>query len=168
MIISIIISLIRGFAREALSLLTWGLAFWVTFTFSDRVSFLLSFFISAEPLRMGISIAVLFLVTLAIGIMVSYFLTKMVNKSGLSGTDRLVGLLFGASRGVLIIIASTLGLSLTPVAQSLAWQHSQFVPQVEPMVVWLSHDLPKYVQHHQKAVNSAQQTATDQVDDAIG
>lgn len=167
-IISIIISVIRGFIREALSLATWGIAVWVTFTFAERLSNELSPYIAAEALRMGISIAVLFLVTFVLGLLCSYFITKLVSKSGLTGTDRLIGLIFGASRGVLIVVLAILGLSLTPIAQSAAWKDSAFIPQFQPMVSWLSRDFPEYMQQHgQQQLQAAHEAATDSVDDVI-
>ncbi len=167
-ILSVIISLIRGFVREALSLATWGLALWVTFIFADRLSNKLVPYVSAPVLRMGASIAVLFLVTLAIGIMCSYFLTKLVNKSGLSGTDRLVGTVFGASRGVLIVGLAVLGLGLTPITQTTAWQTSMLVPYFEPMASWFTNDLPEYMrQRSEQQSASTQDHTVDNTDEIL-
>ena len=102
-IVSTLMSLIRGFVREALSLATWGFAVWATFAFSEKVSMYLSLYISNDALCMGVSIVGLFLLTLAIGMTVSYILTKLMAKSNLSGTDRLVGVIFGAGRGVILV-----------------------------------------------------------------
>ena len=58
--LSTIISLARGFFREAFSLTTWIVAFWLGFKFSDSVSDLLIKYISVPSVRL-ISLLLLYL-----------------------------------------------------------------------------------------------------------
>ena len=83
---SALVSLIRGFIREALSLVTWGCAFFVA---SHYFSYLAVWFTGFEDelIRNGIAIAVLFVATLIVGAIVNYVIGSLVEKTGLSGTD---------------------------------------------------------------------------------
>lgn len=90
---SSLVSLIRGFVREALSLVTWGCAFFVASHYYTYLSVWFTGF-EDELVRNGIAIAVLFIATLIVGAIVNFVIGQLVEKTGLSGTDRVLGRLF--------------------------------------------------------------------------
>ena len=99
-----VMSFMRGFAREAFSLLTWLTAFFIASQFYEQLSVHLTAF--ADPVVRDIcAVVALFVATLMLGGLINYIIGQMVNKTGLSGTDRLLGLCFGSLRGVLIVCA---------------------------------------------------------------
>ena len=133
---SALVSLIRGFVREALSLVTWGCAFFVA---SHYYTYLAVWFtgFDDELVRNGIAIAVLFVATLIVGAIVNYVIGSLVEKTGLSGTDRVLGVCFGALRGVLIVSAMLFFLdTFTGFSKSPDWQQSQLIPQFSYIIRW--------------------------------
>lgn len=131
---SSLVSLIRGFVREALSLVTWGCAFFVASHYYTYLSVWFTGF-EDELVRNGIAIAVLFIATLIVGAIVNFVIGQLVEKTGLSGTDRVLGVCFGALRGVLIVAAILFFLdSFTGVSAN--WSKSQLIPQFSFIIRW--------------------------------
>jgi len=144
-ILSALISLMRGFVKEALSLATWIMAFWVSLTFVDALESVLSSHIETPSVRMLVAFSILFIVTLIIGAMVNHFVSLAVKKTGLSGTDRLIGVLFGTARGVLVVSALVLLGILTEVNRDPWWNASAFIPLLEPIAAWMAAFLPEHM-----------------------
>jgi membrane protein required for colicin V production len=128
--LSSVLSIKRGFVKEAISLAIWALAFFVAVGFHERLAVLLQSSIESASLRYLISFGSLFAATLIVGSMVKYLLGELVKMTGLSGTDRLFGMVFGMARGVIVIMAI---LILAPMAfpfdQDQWWQQSMLIPQ---------------------------------------
>jgi membrane protein required for colicin V production len=134
--ISTLISLIRGFVREAVSLVIWISAFFVASTFYVNLASLLTN-ISDQLLRNAAAISILFITTLILGALVNYIIGQLVSKTGLSGTDRVLGLAFGALRGALVISALLFFMdAFTPAADTSWWQSSLLIPEFKVVVEW--------------------------------
>ena len=129
--------------REALSIITWILAFWVAWHFGQELSLLLTPYIRNAMLRYPAAFIGLFVLTMILGGLLNYLLAQLVDKSGLSGTDRVLGLLFGLLRGILIIGIMLLIMRLTPAPKQEWWTESRLVPVFMPLEAWLQSFLPK-------------------------
>lgn len=140
--LSTIISLVRGFVREALSLVVWVFAFWVAWTFFRELAVHLGVF-SVPSVRLGVAFAILFIATLIVGALVNYLIGQLVDKTGLSGTDRLIGMLFGAARGALLIAVLVLLAGLTPFPEDPWWQESRLLGHFQELATWLKGLLPE-------------------------
>jgi len=140
--ISLIIGLFRGLVREALALVTWGLAFWVGLTFSSPFANLLKSAITIESARIAVAFAVLFFLTLIVGAIINHLLSALIRKTGLTGTDRLAGLLFGIGRGAIIVVILVMLAGLTPLPDSSWWKESQLIPHFQSLAVWLQTNMP--------------------------
>ena len=140
--VSLLISLVRGFVREAFSLAAWIIAFWVSWTFFRELAIHFEPWVSVPSLRLGLAFATLLLVTLILGAMVNFLASQLVEKTGLTGTDRLLGLFFGVARGALLVAILVLLAGLTPLPNDPWWQESQLIPYFQELAVWLRGFLP--------------------------
>lgn len=128
LVLSALISIKRGFVKEALSLATWVAAVIVAMIFGERLAVLLIDHIATPSVRELVAFAVLFIATLLVGAMVSYLIGALVRITGLSGTDRLLGMLFGLARGFVIVMALLIFLpGIIPVDQDVWWQESKLI-----------------------------------------
>ena len=137
LVLSCLISLKRGFVKEALSMANWVLAFFIAVTFRDALSSLLVNTITSPSLRDMVAFAALFALTLVVGAMVNYLIGEVVRMTGLGGTDRLLGVIFGAVRGFVIVMALLLLVpAVVPINEEVWWQQSALIPYFLSMENW--------------------------------
>lgn len=141
--LSAIIGLFRGFVREALSLVTWGVAIWVALSFSPLAATYLEPYLETPSLRHIAAFAGLFITTLIAGAIINSLISLLVRKSGIGGTDRFLGLVFGVARGVLVVAILVLLAGLTPLPEDPWWQESELMPYFEEMATTLRGFLPE-------------------------
>lgn len=142
---STLISLLRGFISEAISLVTWIIAAVVAFKFSHPLSDKFAGMIHSSSLRFVISFIILFLIILIVGSIINHFLGLMIRSSGLSGTNRVLGMVFGFARGVLLIAIFILFAGMTSLAREPWWQSSYFIPYFHGLVAWLQQFIPQHL-----------------------
>ena len=140
--LSALISLMRGFVREALSLAGWILAFWVALTFTRELADLLPASISVPSARLAIAFLSLFFLALLLAALVNFLAVQLVEKTGLSGPDRLLGAGFGIARGAVIVAILVLLAGFTAVPRDPWWRSSVLIPQFQQLALWIRGFLP--------------------------
>jgi membrane protein required for colicin V production len=134
--ISTLMSLRRGFLKEALSLGTWIAAFVVARQFHGPMDQLLETQIVDSLMRSIAAFAALFVGTLLVGAALGFLLGALINATGLSSTDRVLGMVFGFARGALIVTVVIGLLNLTPLVNDIWYTNASLVPHFETVAQW--------------------------------
>lgn len=139
---STLVSFIRGFIREALSLTIWVVALYLAYVYSGWVAKQYLGGIEQQNIRIVVAFLLIFFAVLIVGSVINYIFSRLVQSTGLSGTDRVLGVGFGAARGVLLVAVLILVAEMTVVPNNKAWKESQFIPQFQGLTQWLRSVLP--------------------------
>jgi membrane protein required for colicin V production len=126
-ILSAIIGLGRGLVREFLSLAVWIFGFVIALTFSQSVAHWLAAWVTLPALRLGLAFVILIIAVLIVGGLMGYLFAMLVQYSGLKVLDHLFGFIFGAARGVILVVMVAFLASLTPLTQESWWHQSQLL-----------------------------------------
>jgi len=84
-----------------------------------------------------VSFAALFVITLLLSSLINYVVSQLVKKTGLSGTDRMIGVVFGVARGAAVVGILVLLAGLTTLPQDDWWQDSQLVGHFQQGATWM-------------------------------
>jgi len=140
--ISGLLGLLRGFVREIFSLISWVLAVGMAVRFSDAVSVLLQSVMEAGPLRKAAAFCLILFVVLIVAALVGSLLARILSGAGLSGTDRLVGLIFGLLRGGILVAVLVLVAGLTPAPRAAWWKDAKLIPPFQAAAIWMRDKVP--------------------------
>ena len=135
--VSTLVSLLRGFVREAFSLAGWVLAFLAALLLSDRLAYLLSGWIADETGREVVAFALLFTSTLIAAGLCGRLLRSLVEFAGLGVFDRVLGMAFGFTRGVFVLLAAVMMLRGVLEPERFGWwQESALLPEILLLEGW--------------------------------
>ncbi|WP_041447255.1 CvpA family protein [Thiocystis violascens] len=145
-VLSALVGLARGIVRELLSLGVWVAALAVAWVFHREVADLLVAQFSQPSVRLAVAFIALVLVTLILGAILGAVLTAFVDKAGLTGADRVLGLVFGAGRGVVMVAMAVFLAGLTPLPSDPWWQESRYIGQFQEFADWMLGMVPDEIQ----------------------
>jgi len=146
--VSVLIGLWRGLVSEVMALAVWIAAFWVAWLFGPDVAERLHDIIRLPSARILAGYALCFLVVLLLGALLRWIIAKLVESTGLTGTDRLLGMGFGFVRGVLVVTLTVFLLGFTPLSRDPWWQQSVLLGQAQGVADWMVQRLPDNVRRY--------------------
>ncbi|MEX0916408.1 MAG: CvpA family protein [Wenzhouxiangellaceae bacterium] len=158
LLVSIVVSLIRGFIKEVFSILVWVAAIFAAFQVAGPFAEALEPIVDLPSARFILAFAAVFVLVLVIGGLISFLVGKMVEKTGLSPTDRLFGAVFGLARGLAIVVLAVLLMRITPFAEDPWWHESRLLPTFEAMAeqarAWLPESVRGLLDPHNQPAQS--------------
>lgn len=146
--ISILVGMLRGFVKEVFSLLIWAAAFALAYQFGGDVASVMEDQVTLPSARAAMGFAGVFILVLLVGGLMGYLIGRLVDSTGLTGTDRLLGGAFGIARGLALVVACVLVAGFTPIPADPWWKDSAGIHRLMPLVEWASGYLPEKMRKH--------------------
>lgn len=128
LVVSGLAGVLRGLIREALSLVIWVAALWCAARFGDQAGRLFAGSLDDPLWQLWAGRAALFVAILFAGSVVAWIVTYFVRRSVITGTDRMLGMVFGVARGVVLAGVLVLALDLGGFAAEPWWRESKLLP----------------------------------------
>lgn len=143
--LSALIGLLRGVIKEVISLTAWTLAFWLSVFHNNEIANLLTF-IETPAVRNIVSGSSIFLIIILFGVILNFFIGRMLRLVNLGVADRIFGGLFGVIRGLLIVFIGVFLGHFTPVIETENWENSKLIPLVSAGIDLIKSSLSKEMQ----------------------
>ncbi len=98
-LVSALLSMVRGFTREILAIASWAAAFAAAYFFYPQLMPYVSEYIHKDALAITASVAIIFFATLILVSIITVRLSDAILDSKVGALDRTLGFIFGAVRG---------------------------------------------------------------------
>jgi membrane protein required for colicin V production len=138
-----LVGLIYGFLNIAFSLLAWALALGIAAKFTPYFSPMLEASIETPILRLILAFVGLFIISLIILTAIGFLVVKLLGRTGLTATDRILGLFFGMGLGAVIVLVVVFLAGFTAVPTEDGWDESLLLKPFERVSVWGRQYLPE-------------------------
>ena len=140
--VSAVLSLFRGFVREAIALAGWIAGLWIAFNHVHVGAEWFERWVDAPEIRLALGFVVLLAAVLVVAGLVARLAGGLIDVTGLGGTDRVLGMLFGAGRGAVIVSGLVLLAGFTDFAREPWWRESVLLPRFEALAGEVARILP--------------------------
>lgn len=136
----------RGFVYEVMSLAGWVSAFVLARWFGPDVAALLPMHGASDLLRHAAGFLTVFVGSVMLGALLAVMAKKLLASVGLRPVDRLLGAIFGLTRGLLLLLLVTALVQMSPVKDSQVWQQSTGTHWAAGLLRYLKVALPPELQ----------------------
>jgi len=137
LVLSSIVGLFRGIIKEGLSLVSWVAAIWCGWRFGAAAGAALPHIVDSQVIQMWFGRIVVLVTILIVGGLLGWLLSYLTDKSGLSGTDRLIGMVFGLGRGIVLAGLVVIVLQMAGFDRDSWWKESRLIPYAAPVAALL-------------------------------
>jgi membrane protein required for colicin V production len=142
-LVSVIIGWLRGIVRESMSIAALLIAIWAAMHLGPYAGGWLGGTLDSTELQLWAGRFLVFIVILAVGAFLGWGVSKIVHLSGLSGTDRALGAVFGLIRAALLVGVLVLGGRYAGFDSELWWLESRIIPYGEYVADWIIEMAPR-------------------------
>ena len=124
LLLSVLLGAWRGLVYEVLSVAAWVAAFVLAQAYADEVALMLPLDRLSPPLQLASGFLVVFIAVAFAGGLLAWLVKKLVASVGLRPVDRILGSAFGLVRGVVMLLAFAVVVSMSPLRDADWWRGS--------------------------------------------
>ena len=124
LLLSVLLGAWRGLVYEVLSVASWVAAFVLAQGYADEAALMLPLDSLSPPLRLAVGFLVVFIAVAFAGGLLAWLVKKLVASVGLRPVDRILGSAFGLARGVVMLLAFAVVVSMSPMRDAAWWEDS--------------------------------------------
>ena len=164
---SVVLSFIRGFFKEVISIVTWISAIVLAFHYSPQLELKFTWF-ESEMWRYMAAFASIVVVVFIIGAACMRLVKTLSHSLGLGVFDHILGFVFGAVRGLMAVVVLMMLISATPFAEAQWYKDSQVAIPLHGLIAYAETFLPQGLNHvnnligkngqHKAKINGAKKT----------
>ena len=140
---SMLLGALRGLVYEVLSVMGWIAAFLLAQWFAPTVSEKLPMQGSGETLRFAAAFVLVFIASVFAAGLISALMKKLISAVGLRPVDRILGAIFGAFRGLILLLALSVVVHMAALHESEWWLESKGGPMLMTLLKGLRPMLPE-------------------------
>ena len=141
-ILSMLFAFFRGVTRELIALVAWVLGFVAAVALTPLLGGMLPEIGTNPVLRYLLAFIAVFIGCLVLGALIAWPLATVIHKAGLGFVDRFLGAVFGAARGVVLVMSFVLVAGLTTLPRLDWWQNAALAPPLAVAALSLKPWLP--------------------------
>ncbi len=145
LLLSVLLGAWRGLVYEVLSVASWVAAFVLAQAYADELALMLPLKGLSPPLQLAAGFLVVFIAVAFAGGLLAWLVKKLVASVGLRPVDRILGSAFGLARGVVMLLAFAVVVSMSPLRDALWWQGAVVADMLEATLHAIKPLLPEPV-----------------------
>ncbi len=148
---SVLLGVWRGLVSEVLALAAWAAGLAAAYLWASGMAPMFAEWLKEPALQLAAAGAVIVVAVLAAAALLRLALSRLMRAIGLGPLDRFLGALFGAARGVLVVVLCVLIGGLTVLPQQAWWRQAWLAPPLETAVLaarpWLPPAVTKRIRY---------------------
>jgi len=149
LVLPALVGAMYGFLNILFSLIAWAVALGLAVKFSGAFAPLLAGYIDTAIIRDVLAFIAVFLISLMLFTALGYFVVKLLGRTGLTATDRMLGFVFGVGLGAAIVAVAVFLAGFTSISESPWWRDSLLIEPFQRTAVWARRFLPdNVVEYH--------------------
>ena len=143
-LVSAVLAMIRGFSREVLSVASWAAAAVAAFLFYKQFTPMVKPYVQSDLVAQAAAAAGIFIVTLIIVTLITMKIADFIIDSRVGALDRTLGFVFGAARGVLLVVVAMSFFNWLVASNQPAWiAEAKSKPLLDSLSAKLQNLLPE-------------------------